>query len=61
MKKTFFERTKEEQDIIKKAYEFEIEGIINNDSSPNPFIKTLKEWNIWEELEAAVALAYHNI
>lgn len=58
MEKTFFERTKEEQDIIRKAYEFEIEGIINNDSSPNPYFKRIKEMGLLEELNLAVELAF---
>ena len=57
--KTIFERTKEEQNIIKKAYDFEISAIKRNSSAKNPYFKRIKKMGLLEELNIAVELAFY--
>lgn len=65
----YFDRTREEQEIIRKAYEFEINGIkaildfedFEYGSRPNPYfedIKKMDNWeNLWEAISDAVEMA----
>lgn len=50
------------EDIIKNAYEFEIEAIENDDLSKNPYIDMIKEFEdgdeIWEAVNVAVEMKY---
>lgn len=58
----FTDRTKSEQDIIRKAYQFEIESIANCDSSRNPWFDTIKAMeegeDVWEAINIAVEMAF---
>lgn len=61
--KTWFERTATEQDIINKAYEFEINAIENLDPMvddlPNPYIEEIKAMGLWEAFNEAVEMKYN--
>lgn len=58
--KTYSERTSYEQEIIRKAYEFEIESIELNSSAPNPYMQAINEMGLREALEEALEMAYHH-
>lgn len=55
----FFNRTATEQDLIAKAYDFEVKAIENGDSSPNPYKNDLVKMGLWEALNEAVEMAYN--
>lgn len=57
--KTWFERTVMEQDIINKAYEFEINAIETLDNTPNPYIEKIKAMGLWEAFNEAVEMKYN--
>lgn len=58
---TFTQRTIEQQDIIRKAYDFEIEAIENCDSSRNPWFDTIMAMpngeELWEAINVAIEMA----
>ena len=58
---TFTQRTTEQQDIIRKAYDFEIEAIENCDGSRNPWFDIIKAMPdgdaLWEAINEAVEMA----
>lgn len=56
--KTFFERTPAEQEIIVKAYEFEIAAIEADSTERNPYIGDIKAMGLWEAFNEAVEMAY---
>lgn len=57
---TFTQRTTAEQEIIRKAYDFEIAAIANGDSSRNPYFDTIKAMEegdaVWEAINIAVEM-----
>lgn len=59
---TFTQRTAEQQDIIRKAYNFEIEAIKACDSSRNPWFDTIQAMPdgeaLWEAINEAVEMAF---
>lgn len=55
---TFFNRTTTEQEIIRKAYDFEIEAITTNSNKPNPYTDIVKAMGLWEALNEAVEMRY---
>lgn len=59
--KTFFDRTPDEQAIIREAYNFEIRAIKKEDSSSNPLFETVKTMEngdeVWDAINLAVELA----
>lgn len=55
--KTYFERTTAEQDIIRKAYEFEIQAIEEGSAERNPYTEAIKAMGLWEALNEAVEMA----
>ena len=55
---TYFNRTTEEQEIIRKAYDFEIEAIAKNSTENNPYCKAVKAMGLWEALNEAVEMAF---
>lgn len=55
---TFFNRTPAEQEIIRKAYDFEVEAIANNSTERNPYAPAVKAMGLWEALNEAVEMAY---
>ena len=56
--KTYFDRTASEQELIRKAYNFEIEAIEKNSTKRNPYRETLKAMGLWEAIEEAVEMAF---
>ena len=56
---TFFNRTSAEQELLRKAYDFEVEAIKKCSSEPNPFTDAIKAMGLWEALNEAVKMAYN--
>lgn len=60
--KTFYERTDSEKDIIKKAYQYEIEAIENNNLDSNPYLPRVLSMedgkDVWEAINVAIELKY---
>lgn len=55
----FTDRTPAEQEIIRKAYEFEIAAIEAESSERNPYTEILQAMGLWEALDEAVEMAYN--
>lgn len=55
---TYFDRTASEQELICKAYNFEIEAIEKNSTKRNPYREALKAMGLWEAIEEAVEMAF---
>lgn len=55
---TFFNRTSTEQELIRKAYDFEIEAIKKNSITRNPYRKAVEALGLWEAIEEAVEMAF---
>jgi len=57
----YTERNEHEQEVITKAYNFEIKAIEENDSSRNPWFDEIMEWTdgreVWEGINVAVEMA----
>lgn len=56
---TYFNRTIEEQTIIRKAYEFEAEAIRNMSSEPNPYLEAVRAMGLGEALNEALEMAFN--
>ena len=56
--KSYFDRTPAEQEIIRLAYEFEIEAIEQTSSARNPYTEAIRSMGLWEALNKAVELHY---
>ena len=54
---TFFNRTPAEQEIIRKAYDFEIEAIQNDSAERNPYADAIQAMGLWEALNEAIEMA----
>ena len=54
----FYDRTTSEQELVRKAYEFEVESIEACSSEPNPYGDAVKAMGLWEALEEALEEAY---
>ena len=54
----YYDRTAEEQEIITKAYEFEIQAIEDCNPIGNPYKPTLIAMGLWEALEEALEMAF---
>jgi hypothetical protein len=50
----YYNRPIEEQEIISKAYQFEVKGIEECDSTPNPWVDTILAWEDGETIWAAI-------
>lgn len=55
--KSFTERTIREQEIIRKAYQFEVMAIDNDIDDINPYVKTIREMEDGEEILEAINVA----
>lgn len=55
---TFFNRTTSEQELICKAYNFEIEAIEKDSTERNPYREAVKAMGLWEAVEEAVEMAF---
>lgn len=58
--KKYSERTTAEQDIIRKAYEFEIQAIEEGSAERNPYTEAIKAMGLWEALNEAVEMKYNH-
>lgn len=56
---TFINLTSAEQEIIRKAYEFELAAIANEDAARNPYTDILQAMGLWEALDEAVEMAFN--
>ncbi len=56
---TFFTLSISEQEIIRKAYDFEVKAIEDGSSEPNPYKDAVKNMGLWEALEEALEEAYN--
>lgn len=54
----FSQRSAEEQEIIRKAYDFEIEAIERVSTEDNPYAEAVKAMGVWEALNEAVEMAF---
>ena len=54
---TFFNRTPAEQEIIRKAYDFEIEAIQNDSAERTPYADAIQAMGLWEALNEAIEMA----
>lgn len=57
---TYFDRPTSEQEIIRKAYDFEIRMIELDSSVPNPYMKAINAMGLREALEEALEMAFHH-
>jgi len=61
--KNFTERTSAEQEIIRKAYDFEIMAIETDSTATNPYFSTIKAMEngkkLLEAINVAIELAYN--
>ena len=55
----FINRTPAEQEIIRKAYDFEINAIEADSSERNPYAEILRAMGLWEALNEAVEMAFN--
>ena len=55
---TYMNRTPAEQELIRKAYDFEIKGIEKCSSEPNPYKEAVKAMGLWEAIEEAIEMAF---
>ena len=55
----FSNRTTTEQEIIRKAYDFEIEAINKCSSERNPYFEAIVAMGLWEALNEAVEMAFN--
>ena len=58
--KTFFEHTPAEQEIITKAYEFEVAAIEAESTERNPYFEAIKAMGLLEALDEALEMAYNH-
>lgn len=55
---TYNNRTTYEQDIIRKAYDFEIEAIKSGSPERNPYIDAIILMGLWEAFNEAIEMAF---
>ena len=56
---SFTARAATEQELIRKAYDFEIEAIRADSSERNPYFEAIKAMGLWEALNEAVEMAFN--
>ena len=56
---TFINRTPAEQEIIRKAYDFEVAAIEAENSERNPYMEALQAMGLWEALNEALEMRYN--
>ena len=60
----YFERPQNEQDIIAKAYAFELNAIEECDATRNPWFDEIQTWedgkDVWSAINEAVEMFYRN-
>lgn len=60
---TFFNRSAAEQELIRKAYDFEIKAIEEDSTKPNPFCKAVLAladgFALWEGINQALEMTFN--
>jgi len=56
---TFFNRTPAEQEIIRKAYDFEVAAIEAESSERNPYFEALQTMGLWEAVNEALEMRHN--
>lgn len=56
---TFINRAPAEQEIIRKAYDFEVAAIEAENSERNPYAEALQAMGLWEALNEALEMRYN--
>jgi hypothetical protein len=56
---TFINRTPAEQEIIRKAYDFEVAAIEAESSERNPYFEALQAMGLWEAVNEALEMRYN--
>lgn len=56
--KNFTQRTTIEQEIIRQAYDFEMNAIERGSSESNPYREAVNRMGLWEALNEAVEMAF---
>ena len=56
---TYFDRTASEQELIRKAYDFEVEAIEKDSAERNPYKEAIQAMGLWEAIEEAVEMAFN--
>ena len=58
----YFERPQHEQDVIAKAYDFEVKAIEECDATRNPWFDEIMAWKdgkaVWSAIDEALAMEY---
>jgi hypothetical protein len=58
----YVERTQHEQDVIRKAYDFEVMAIEECDTTRNPWFDEIMAWKdgseVWSAIDEAVEMRY---
>lgn len=58
---TYMNRTTAEQEIIRKAYEFELEALRNESDEPNPYFQAVRAMDdgkaVWFAISDAISMA----
>ena len=58
----YFERPQHEQDVIAKAYDFEVKAIEECDATRNPWFDEIMAWEdgkaVWSAIDEARAMEY---
>lgn len=58
----YYSRPQHEQDVITKAYEFELQAIEDCDATRNPWFDEIKSWEdgdaVWQAIDVAVAAKF---
>lgn len=55
----YFNRSAAEQDIIRKAYDFEVAAIEAESSERNPYAEAIQAMGLWEVLNEALEMRYN--
>lgn len=58
----YFDRPQHEQDVITKAYNFEVKAIEECDATRNPWFDEIMAWEdgkaVWSAIDEALAMEY---
>jgi hypothetical protein len=58
----YFDRPQHEQDVITKAYDFEVKAIEECDATRNPWFDEIMAWEdgkaVWSAIDEALAMEY---
>jgi len=57
--KTYSELTAKDKELIRKAYQFEIDAIEADSAERNPYADKVKALGLWDAINIAVELKYN--